>query len=519
LDIARNSLRHANREIELRPKSFEVLCYLVENPERLVTREELIRSVWRDVIVTEESLTHCVSELRQAMGDTEQAIIKTVPRRGYRFVAPVSCTPMRLPSGPHAGPHLPTSDTVQRLEQTLPDRASVAVLAFVNLSGDPRQEYFSDGITEDIITELSRFSELTVIARNSTFQYKGRSIDIRQIGQELGVRYVLEGSVRRDGERVRITAQLIDALTGAHRWAERYDRELSNVFAVQDEVTHAIVTILAAHVNKAETERALQKPAATWEAYEYYLRGIEAYRSHLVEPTKTQISEVRCLFEQSLSIDPRYARAYAMLARTRVRTFWDPIDDDFLDTAGIDSAYELARKAVQFDENLPLAHFQLALAFLFRRQREQAIAELERAFALNPNYTDWQFGFGLVLAGQSTKAIEVLQANMRLDPFGFPPRHLYMGQANYMLERYVQAVAALRECASRLPDLWTVHIFLAATYAKLGRVHEAKSSLAELLRTNPKATIQAITRALPYNDPKDVEHLRLGLRKAGLRES
>jgi adenylate cyclase len=523
LDLTRSSLRVADREVELRPKSFEVLRYLVENSDRLVTKDELIKAIWPDVVVADESLTHCVSEVRQAIGDGKQTIIKTVSRRGYRFVAPVS----RLSADGRSGLQSPASagpraeanpDGGQRPSLPVPDRPSIAVLAFANLSGDSQQDYFSDGITEDIITELSRFSELMVIARNSTFQYKGRSADIRQIGRELGVRYVLEGSVRRDGNRVRISAQLIDAMTGAHRWAERYDRDLSSVFAVQDEVTRKIVTILANHVNKAEAERTLMKPAATWEAYDYYLRGVEAYSSHVFEPAKTPISEVRRLFEKSLSIDPGYARAYAMLSRTRIRTFWDPIDGDHLDPVGIERAYELARKAVRLDANLPLAHLQLALALLFRRRRDEALVELECASALNPNYTDWQCGYGLALAGQSAKAIEVLQENMRLDPFGMPNRFCYIGQASYMLKRYAQAATALRECESRLPDLWTIYVFLVAAHAQLGQFDEAKAAIIQLLRTNPAVTIERTIRSLPYNEPRDVEHLADGLRKAGLPE-
>jgi TolB-like protein len=261
LNIACGSLRAADRDLQLRRKSFEVLRYLVENADRIVTKQELMKAVWPNVIVTDPVLAHCVSEVRQAIGDSKQTIIKTIPRRGYRFTAPV----VRVATGAAAAPQpalpaaeLPPTDTSQG-SQSLLDRPSVAVLPFANLNGDPQQDYFSDGITEDIITELSRFSELLVIARNSSFQYKGKAIDIRQVGRELGARYVLEGSVRRIGDRVRVAAQLIDAMTGAHRWGERYDRELHDVFAVQDEVARTIVAILAAHVNRAEIERALLK--------------------------------------------------------------------------------------------------------------------------------------------------------------------------------------------------------------------------------------------------------------------
>jgi adenylate cyclase len=290
LDITRGCLRTADHEVELRPKSFEILRLLVENSGRLVTKDELIRTAWPNVTVTDESLTRCISEMRQALADNDQRIIKTVPRRGYRFSIPVS----RLETGAALAPQ-PAGANMERgrrssaadlpLDQPPSDGACVAVLPFANLSGDLQQEYFSDGITEDIITELSRFSELLVIARNSTFQYKGKAVDVRQIGRELGARYVLEGSIRRAGDRIRINAQLIDAVTGIHRWAERYDRELSDVFAVQDEVARTIVAILAAHVTKAETDRTFLKPPATWEAYDYYLRGAETFWYGLTDRT------------------------------------------------------------------------------------------------------------------------------------------------------------------------------------------------------------------------------------------
>jgi adenylate cyclase len=222
------------------------------------------------------------------------------------------------------------SDSDRGLRSPFSDRPSVAVLPFANLSSDPQQGYFSDGITEDIITELSRFSELLIIARNSSFQYKDKAVDVRQVGRELGVRYVLEGSVRRSGNRVRITAQLIDAMTGAHRWAERYDGELDDVFAVQDEMARAIVAILAAHVNRAEIERALLKPPAALEAYDFYLRGAEAFFLHVSRLTKASLPDVRHLLEQSLAMDPDYARAHAMLSRTHMYAYLEPLDCDYL---------------------------------------------------------------------------------------------------------------------------------------------------------------------------------------------
>jgi TolB-like protein len=271
LDLERLCLDGPSGRADLWPKSFEVLRYLVEHAGRVVTKEEVLKAVWPTVTVSDESLTQCIRDVRRALGDESQRIVKTVPRRGYLVDVPISAGDVATPSS--EATEVPAVGKASPL--ALPDRPSIAVLAFTNMSGDPGQDYFCDGITEDIITGLSRFSELFVIARNSSFQYKGRSPDIRQIGRELGVRYVLEGSIRRAGDRVRITAQLIDAVTGAHRWAERYDRELKDVFAVQDEVSRAIVVLLVAHVSKAEAERTRLKPPATWQAYDFFMRASE----------------------------------------------------------------------------------------------------------------------------------------------------------------------------------------------------------------------------------------------------
>ena len=262
LDTDRRELRVGADLVSLEPQVFDVLAYLIQNRERVVTKDELLASIWEGRSVSESALTTRINAARSAVGDSgsQQRLIKTLLRKGVRFVGAV-----REEQQPT------TAATAEQL--ALPDRPSISVLPFTNMSGDPSQEYFSDGISEDIITELSRFSELFVIARNSTFQYKGKAPDVRQVGRELGVRYVLEGSIRRDGDRVRISAQLLDALTGAHRWAERYDRKLEDVFTLQIQLACTIAAVLAAHVNRAEAERALTKSPASWQAYDYYMRA------------------------------------------------------------------------------------------------------------------------------------------------------------------------------------------------------------------------------------------------------
>ena len=310
-----------------------------------------------------------------------------------------------------------------------PDKTSIAVLPFTNLNVDPSQDYFSDGIVEAIITELSRFSELLVIARNSSFQYKNKSVDVRQVDRELGVRYVLQGSIRRASNRVRISTQLLDATTGVHCWAERYDRKLRDVFSVQDEVARKIVGVIVVQVTKAETSRTLLKPAATWQAYDYYLRAVETLNAFWASYKIEDLYATRRLLERSLSIDGNYARPLALLADTYLIAYRLPLDDDYVNPAALDRAYRQAYDALQFDPNLPLAHAQVGFVLGFKRQYDASVAEFEKALLLNPNYTDWRFAMALLIAGEYVRAIDAAQAYMRADPF-YPPRAvLWLGMA------------------------------------------------------------------------------------------
>jgi adenylate cyclase len=541
LDTARRELRVRGSVLAIEPQVFDVLAYLLQNRERVVSPDDLRAAVWARRIVSESTLRTRINAARTAIGDDghQQRLIRTLTRKGFRFVGEVreehelvavtasevgdraaepttnTAAAPRRATPEETAPIRPDSGSAHAL---LLDRPSVAVLPFANLGG--QQDYFSDGITEDIITELSRFSELQVIARNSTFQFKGKPVDIRQIGRELGARYVLEGGVRSSGERVRITAQLVDTTTGAHRWAERFDRELHDVFAVQDEVARAIVAILAAHVNQAETERTLLKPPAAWEAYECYLRGAEAHSLYLGRLTKASLYDSRRLLEQSIAVDPNYARAYALLSSAHLTAYYEPIDGDYANPVVLDRALELAEMAVQLDSRLPPAHAALGWALLWKRRHDAAVAQFERAFALNPNFIDHQFGLVLIMVGEPARAIEMLETNMRLDPFApvVFSRGL-TGSANYMLGRYAEAVALLSEWTSHHPNLQVPHLWLASAHAQLGEIDEAKAEAAQVLRINPGFTIEQWRRFVVYKYPKDVEHRVEGMRKAGLPES
>jgi adenylate cyclase len=516
LDVARGCLRTADREIELRPKSFEVLRCLVENSGRLVTKDELFEAVWPDVVVSDEALTQCISEVREAIGDRTQTMIKTMPRRGYRFAAPVSKQSDEAEARHHSAPHTSFAyDTAARIS----GKPSIAVLPFVNLNNDPQQDYFSDGITGDIIAELSRFSDLAVIARSSAFQYKGKAIDVRQVGRELGVHYVLEGSVRRDSKRIRITAELIDAANGAHRWADRYDRGIEDAFAVQDEVVRGLVSVLQVRVEEAEAERVLLKPPADWEAYDYYLRGAEAWATGFPQRPMASFYEARKCLERSIAIDPGYARAHAMLARGYMYTYLEPRNEEYLNPLTLQRADELARTAVQLDANLPQTRTMLGTALMFRRQHEEAVAEYERAFALNPNFYDQGFGLCLIFAGQPARAIEAMQASMRLEPHRNATRLAYMGSACYMLGRYDEAVSPLRESARQIPDFRITQLWLAANYAQLDRLDEARAAADEVRRIEPDFAIERWKITAPYKRPEDSARLFDGIRKAGLPDT
>lgn len=516
LDLTRGCLEVAGRAVELRPKCFDVLRHLVENGNRLISKEALASAVWPQAVVSDESLARCISDVRAAIADHAHTIIKTVPRRGYLFTADFTRHEYAGAQPQQRGPETVTVHALT--ENALVKRPSIAVLAFNSMSGDPDQEYFSDGITEDIITELSRFSELSVIARNSSFRYKGQSVDVRQVGRELGARYVLEGSVRRAGDRIRISAQLIDATTGAHLWAERYDRKLEDAFAVQDEVARRIVAVLAVHVNKAETERALAKPPAAWLAYDHYLRAAHTFIRFHSSFDKEDLLQVRRSLEQALAIDPNYARAHALLCKSYIELCLHRWDDLCPWQAAIDGAYQSAREAVRLAPDVSGAHVALGWALSFMRQHDAAIAELERATELNPNLTDHHFPFVLLVIGEPARAVQTLEAQMRLDPFYLPRVPSLLGFAYYLLGRYADALAQLQTAVPRAPNHGHCRRYLAATYAQLGQLDKARQETAEALRIDPWFTIDQAIFAKICKRPEDGAHFNDGLRKAGFPE-
>jgi TolB-like protein/class 3 adenylate cyclase/Flp pilus assembly protein TadD len=402
----------------------------------------------------------------------------------------------------------------------LPAKPSIAILPFANMSNDPEQEYFSDGITEDITSDLSKISSLFVIARNSAFTYKGKAVKVQDVSRELGVRYVLEGSVRRSANQVRITAQLVDATTGEHLWSERYDRPLKDIFVLQDEIRQKIVFALKVMLTPEEQERFKSAPTTNLEAYDYYLRGREAGGRAFFESRKEASDQARQMFEKAIELDPRYAAAYARLAWVYHLDFFSRWAQDPAQSLG--RALELAQRAVALEDTLPLAHQILGLVYLFQRQHEQAIAEIERATALNPgdalNYAT--LGVILNFSGRLDESVKAQEQALRLDPRNPTMYLIQLGHAYRSAGQCDKAIGPIKQALSLNPSLIPARANLAVCYIELGREEEARAEAAEVLRRNPNFSVEAAWRKenQPFKDPTPIlERLYANARKAGLK--
>jgi adenylate cyclase len=393
----------------------------------------------------------------------------------------------------------------------LPDKPSIVVLPFDNMSDDPSQDYFSDGITEDITTDLSKVASLFVISRNSAFTYKGKAVKVQDVSREMGVRYVLEGSVRRSDNQLRITAQLIDATQGQHLWSERYDRPLQDIFAVQDDIRQQIVFALKVKLTPEEQARFKNAPTNNLEAYNYYLCGWQLF----LRTTRETNSQARQMFEKALELDPQYGGAYRGLGGT----YWiEWLSQWSADPQNLARAEEMLQRAIVLDESLAGAHAGLGFLKLFQKQYEQATAEIERALALNPNFAIGysNLAYVLMVVGRTEEAVEAAKKAVRLDPRQGQPLEA-LGEAYYYAEQYEEAIPVLKQVLTYTPNAWLVYWGLAVSYSELGREEEARAAGAEMLRLVPHFSIEKWKSMAPNKDPAVTERFAAAARKAGLK--
>jgi adenylate cyclase len=396
----------------------------------------------------------------------------------------------------------------------LPSKPSIAVLPFANLNDNPEEELLIDGLTNDIITDLSKFSTLFVIAANSTFRYKGKAVDVKDVARDLGVRYVLEGSVQRSGDTLRINAQLIDATTGAHVWAERYDRPAKDFFAIQNEVTHNVVAVIyplaegRGKLQRVELERIEHTPTENLKAYDYFLRGMV----YIDRFTKEDNLRAREMFEKALELDPGYARAMGKNVWTYLLEYWSGWSDN--PNQLLEQAMQMAKRGIAADPNEPWAHWGLASALVMQKRFDEALREYEKAYDLNPNDANvvTELGWGLALMGRAEEGIPLMQQAMRLNPFHPDWYWVNLGEGYFMAGRYEESVAALEQISQPWSRIYQV---LAASYAQAGRSEDARTALAKHLELEPQMTLEHAVASMPFN-AEGQERYREALRKAGL---
>jgi adenylate cyclase len=557
LDTETLELKSGVDTITAEPQVFMLLQYLIENRERVVSRDDIIDAVWDGRIVSDSALTYAIKEARRLVGDDgkAQAVIRTLPRRGFRFVAEVSVanisdetvatqdngTPLADKQTPATGRwriaalavslaviiatgglvwqmfwvEKVEAASVERMAFPLPDKPSIAVLPFENLSGDATQDYLGDGITENITTALSRVPEMFVIPRTTTRAYKGKPVSVAQVAEELGVRYVLEGSVQKSNDEVRVTAQLIDALRGHHIWTKRYERQLQDAFALQDDITFNVLTELEVKLTDGERARGLRGNAKNLEAYQLVRRGMSIYFRF----TKEGNPEARRLFEEAVALDPNYAFGWNILGWTHLvaanrRWAEDPAKERA-------RALELAHKALALDPSGGAPYLLLSTNSSRGRRYDEAIAYAEKGVALIPNnpIAVHILASALILAGRPEEALPLMQSVKRYSPI--TPSTLSRGEgvAYHTLGRYDEAIAAFESARARNPKGVLPVALLAMTYADASRMEEARATAQDVLKLSPGFSAKGFVNSiLPYKDRTKSERALATLLQLGLPE-
>jgi TolB-like protein/Flp pilus assembly protein TadD len=513
-DTDRRELHRGSDVVPVAPQVFDLLYYLIRNRERVVTKDDLINAIWNGRVVTDAALTTRLNVARNVIGDSgeEQRLIKTLPRKGFRFVGPVLEA--------HGAAGSVTADNQVELQKpvlALPDKPSIAVLPFKNLSGDPEQEYFADGMVEDIITALSRFKSLFVIARNSSFTYKGRTIDIKQIGRELGVRYVLEGGVRRAGGEVRITGQLIEAATGLQLWGDKFDGTLENVFELQDSVTERVAGAIGAKLKEIEIALSRRAPTHKFDAYDYCLQAIAAWR-----PGDEGANDARLRFAyKAIELDSEYGLAYARAAgcfSARKQNRWMRNVED--ETA---EAMRLASLAITWgkDDENALAASALVFGYV-GGELDVGASFAKQAVSLNPNSsTAWSISAWLhVYLGEHVTAFEHVSRAMRLSPRDLDRVNMLgvAGFAKLFLGDWYSAEQFADEAVHLFPNHLSTQRVLAASCAFQNKREQARKAANQIMQLDPTFRLSSVRQLIPLRRSEDLATYTQGLRLAGIPE-
>lgn len=555
VDAAANRLMRHGDEVRLEPKVMSVLVYLVRHRGRVVSRGDLESGVWTGMVVGYDAVTNAVIKLRRALGDDPRAprIIETISKQGYRLIAdvepiakpvvgqsfvPAIARPVAAEEGPlREGKHRrrPLALTAALLALLLvapltaffafrspPDaneqvpgssqRVAIAVLPFDDPSADPSQDYFANGITEDLITDLSKVSGLLVVARNSAFAYQDSNEPADTIGRTLGVRFLLRGSLRRDGEQLRLNVRLLDSHDGRTLWAERYDRRLTDVFRIQDELTAQIVSALQVELAPADQRRLVRNHEASVAAYDELLQGNDHYGRRSFHDNELAKEH----YQRAIELDPEFARAYAALALAYSRDAvdgWRPGA-----RASMERAAALVDQAMQLDPKVPQIYFVHSQIALYRGDLAEAVRQAEEAIALSPGYADAYAMLGLVLhyAGRPVEGLDEIERAVRLNPRLPSIYRLVRGVLHYALGDYPRAIADLEPATPMNPTYQMLRLWLAAAYAGSGRIEEAQWEATELLALNPSFTLEHVETVFPIRDPEYRERLIGDLRKSGL---
>jgi len=515
IEPAQYRLCHSGKSISVEPQVFDLLIYLVENRDRGVTRDELLENLWKGKVVTDAALGVTLRFARKAVGDSGRAqnIIKTIHGRGYQFIAEVK--------------ESTKDDSLEKTEElitaetlTLPDKPSIAVLPFKNTSDDPEEEYFSDGVTDGIINGLTRYRDLFVMGRSSSFSFRDTAIDVAEIGKRLGVQYLVKGTVRKHDQKIRITAELIDTVNGQNLWAEHYDRELKDVFAVEDEVATIIVSTLVSRIEDSAYQRSQRRAPENLAAYEWVLQG----NRNLDHGGKEDLLQARRMYKRAIELDPEYAAAYTGLSKSYQDEHWGHLAEDT--TEILSRGIEYGQKAVALDDNDSRAHYAVGHAYFCTGRHELAEFHIEKALALNPGeYHNLCFkGYLLACTGRHEESRTCLTDSIRHNPLAPNSCLCALGMSDYLARRYDGATVMLTRLSSDLPRKYSC---LAASFAQLGHDTEAREAAEEFRNLmDPKLVSLLGNDDEKWRDhwanmfsifaPEDLEHLLEGLRKAGL---